>query len=151
MTYQGRKVPENAITAFSGDYFFLSNFYNTWLLYDGFLYPSSEAAFQAQKSLDPEVKRKFMSLSPSSAKSLGKRVKLREDWEQVKGDIMYSILKVKFSNPDLQKKLLDTGDRELFEGNTWNDKCWGVVSNGREYIGDNKLGNILMRIREEMR
>jgi len=61
---------------------------------------------------------------------------------------MYEICKAKFSqNTELKKRLLSTGNEHLEEGNTWGDKIWGTV-NG---IGENRLGKILMRIREELR
>ena len=60
---------------------------------------------------------------------------------------MYEICKIKFTtNPNLAKRLLDTGDEELIEGNDWNDIFWGVC-NGK---GENNLGKILMRIRNEL-
>lgn len=61
---------------------------------------------------------------------------------------MYEICKAKFSqNEELRNRLLATGDEQLEEGNTWGDRIWGTV-NG---IGENRLGNILMRVREELR
>ena len=54
----------------------------------------------------------------------------------------------KFStNESLKKRLLETGDEELIEGNTWNDTYWGVCKG----VGLNKLGEILMRVREELK
>jgi len=53
-------------------------------------------------------------------------------------------LRVSGKHKDLGDQLLATGDVELIEGNTWHDTEWGVC-NG---IGKNKLGKILMRIRE---
>ena len=79
---------------------------------------------------------------------MGRRVRLRSDWEEVKDHFMYGIVMTKFAcNPDLKAKLLDTGDEDLEEGNTWGDKYWGTV-NG---IGKNILGKLLMRIRSELR
>ena len=43
----------NVIADFEGEYEFLSNFYEVPLTYEGLAYGSSEAAFQASKSLDP--------------------------------------------------------------------------------------------------
>lgn len=61
---------------------------------------------------------------------------------------MYEICKAKFSqNTELKKRLLSTGNENLEEGNTWGDKIWGTVHG----IGENRLGKILMRIREELR
>ena len=134
-----------AIDEFRGKYFFLSNFYNVKVTYDGLTYLNNEAAFQAQKN--PERAKEFLNLNPSEAKRLGRRVKLRTDWEDVKDDIMVEIVENKFfQNKDLMQKLLDTKDEELIEGNTWNDKYWGVC-NGK---GKNMLGKILMNLRAKI-
>lgn len=42
--------------------------------------------------------------------------------------------------------LINTGDAELIEGNSWGDTFWGEC-NG---IGENNLGKILMKIRKEI-
>lgn len=135
------------IDCFDGSYAFLSNFYNCMVEYDGLLYRNSEAAFQAAKTMDKKMRKVFTELSPSSAKYLGRHVHLRGDWEDVKDNIMYEIVHNKFSNNlDLRNLLHDTGEAELVEGNWWNDKYWGVC-NGE---GQNKLGKILMRVRDEL-
>ena len=136
------------IDKFREEYFFLSNFYEVPVTYGGVTYQNNEAAFQAQKTTDSALKAKFASLDPKQAKSLGRRVSLRDDWDDIKCDIMYDICKAKFSqNPDLALKLDATGGQELVEGNDWNDHFWGVC-NGK---GKNMLGIILMKIREESR
>lgn len=134
------------IDRFSGRYFFLSNFYSIPVEYEGLVYENNESAFQAQK--DPSRKLEFTSLNPSEAKKLGRHVTLRKDWEDVKVETMKNIVREKFNqNPDLQEKLLATGDEMLVEGNTWNDCCWGVC-NG---VGKNLLGKILMDVRKELK
>ena len=81
---------------------------------------------------------------------MGRQVTLRTDWEQVKVSIMEKIVRAKFvQNPYLMKKLLDTGELLLIEGNTWKDTFWGVDINNGE--GKNHLGKILMNVREELR
>lgn len=61
---------------------------------------------------------------------------------------MYEICLAKFSqNEELKIKLLATGDEHLEEGNTWGDRIWGTVNSK----GQNHLGKILMRVREELR
>lgn len=130
------------IREFQGEYRWLSNFYHSPLEYEGIPYLSVEAAFQAQKQ--PERAPSFINLNPSEAKRLGRQVNLRPDWEEVKDRIMYEIVKEKFRNYDLAMKLLATGDQELEEGNTWGDTYWGVCKNG----GQNKLGKILMQVRD---
>ena len=133
------------IDRFAGEFAFLSNFFNIPVYYNGLLYQNSEAAFQAQKTLDSEERKRFSTMNPSEAKRAGKSVELREDWEYVKDDIMFDIVLSKFaSNPFLKKLLFTTGDEELVEGNTWNDTYWGVC-NGK---GENHLGKILMKVRE---
>lgn len=134
-----------AITEFRGDYFFLSNFYVVPVFYNGFHFENNEAAFQAAKC--PERMAEFCGLNPSDAKRLGRRVELRPDWEEVKCDVMYQVCKAKFTqNSDLAQKLIETGDVELVEGNTWGDRIWGVCDG----VGENNLGKILMRIRKEV-
>ena len=134
------------ISSFRDEYFFLSNFYPVEIKLDGIVYPNAEAAFQAQKTLDVEERRKFSMLkNPVQAKRLGRKVKLRDDWEEVKLDIMTEIVSQKFlQHPHLIEMLLQTGDEELVEGNKWGDRFWGVCK-GK---GKNHLGKILMKIRD---
>jgi len=135
------------INSFSGYYRFLSNFWLSDVVYDGFVYRNSEAAYQAAKTLDPIKKSWFTPLDPGPAKRLGKNISLRPDWDEVKDQIMYDICKAKFTqNPVLGRLLVETGDEELIEGNTWGDRVWGQVDG----VGENKLGKILMRIRKEL-
>lgn len=135
-----------AITSFKGEYYFLSNFYSAPVVFEGVRYENNEAAFQAAKC--PSRKHEFCNLNPSEAKQLGRQVELRPDWEDVKDSIMYRICKEKFmQNPDIRVKLIGTKDAELVEGNDWNDTIWGVC-NG---VGENRLGKILMRVREEIK
>lgn len=137
------------ITQFIAEDYYLSNFFPAVLEYNGIRFLNSEAAFQAQKTLDKAEQMKFSNLPPNKAKALGRRVKLREDWEEVKDQIMYEVVKAKFEqNPTLLEKLLSTGNAYLEEGNTWGDDYWGVPFGG---TGQNKLGHILMRLREEFR
>ena len=135
------------IRTFRGAYYFLSNFYNAPVTWDGVTYQNNESAFQSAKVI-PDGRRAFAELDASDAKKLGRQVPLREDWEAVKDNIMYEICKAKFTqNEDLKEKLLATGNDILEEGNTWGDRVLGTV-NG---VGENRLGKILMRVREELR
>ena len=135
------------IDSFRGKYFFLSNFYPVEVDFDGFTFQNNEAAFQAMKTLDRGKRAEFTRLDPSSAKRKGRKVQLRKDWEEVKDQLMYEICLSKFNqNEDLKRKLLQTKGMELIEGNDWGDTYWGVCR-GR---GQNKLGKILMRVREEL-
>jgi ribA/ribD-fused uncharacterized protein len=147
MTVVIEKEKMKIIDVFRGDYYFLSNFYSAPVMYEGLLYYNNECAFQSAKTLNKELRESFAELDdPSVAKKSGKLLHLRPDWENVKDEVMYQIVKNKFTrNADLKQKLLNTGDAELVEGNIWGDTYWGVCK-GK---GQNKLGKILMRVRKE--
>lgn len=131
------------IDRFDKYYRFLSNYYNCEVTFNGYTFMSSEAAFHAQKN--SQFAKKFVNLTPGEAKRLGRRVRLRSDWEEVKDDIMFNIVLEKFiQNPHIAKKLIGTGSCTLIEGNNWGDTYWGVCD-GK---GENRLGEILMRVRD---
>ena len=135
------------ICEFEDKYAFLSNFYPSPILYEGIVYPTNEHFFQAMKTMDQEERKKIAAAdTPGQAKRLGRHVQLRADWERIKVDVMRTGLMLKFTDAELAQKLIDTGDEELIEGNWWHDTTWGVC-NG---VGQNKLGKILMRVREEI-
>lgn len=123
---------------------FLSNFWECSVEYGGLRFNNSEAAFQAQKCADGFEQYRFVRLNGAEAKALGKKVRIDENWEDEKWDIMFNIVEAKFNqNKDLARMLAATGDEEIIEGNTWGDTYWGVC-NG---IGKNNLGKILMSVR----
>lgn len=137
----------NEINLFKGEYSFLSNFKKCEVEFEGITYPSVEHAFQAAKTLDCEERLKFTKGSPVTVKGMGRRLKLRSDWEDVKDSVMHTCLKSKFQNPELREKLLATGDAVLIEGNNHGDRYWGMV-NGE---GKNRLGMLLMKVRDEIK
>lgn len=141
------KGAENCmISEFRGKYYFLSNFYSSPVYYRGMTFQNAEAAFHSQKDLARAAE--FTRLNPSEAKRLGRRVRLRCDWEDVKDGIMFEVVMAKFGGSQtLTDALLATGNKKLVEGNTWGDRYWGVCD-GR---GLNKLGDILERVRENLR
>ncbi|KAF4686948.1 hypothetical protein FOZ60_004663 [Perkinsus olseni] len=98
---------------------------------DGILYPTAEHAFQAQKILDVEKRRSMVEKckTAKSAKAWGRRAKpLREGWNDIRLDVMRQVVRAKFmaGSESLRSMLMETGDRELVEGNVWNDTFWGV-------------------------
>lgn len=145
------KLPWNSVTDFHEEgYRFLSNFYEARIEYGGLIYSNNEAAFQAQKCMTEEEKIPFTEYGPGKSKSAGRRVQLRSDWETVKLGIMEEIVRAKFTqHPELAEKLLATGDMVLVEGNRWGDTCWGVDM--RTGQGENHLGKLLMKVREELK
>lgn len=136
------------IDAFKDEYSFLSNFHPSPISIEGKSYPTVEHAFQAGKTRDFAEKEKIRcAATPAVAKRLGRKVKLRPDWENVKILVMLECLIEKFKDPELAKSLLNTGEAELIEGNTWNDTFWGVCRGN----GKNNLGKLLMDVRTRLR
>lgn len=156
------------IDCFDGEYAFLSNFYPTHLpvmikddqgrKHQG-VFTSTEALFQGSKVFryeggrrvvptESEVQRflAFAGMTPGKAKREGRKVEIPDvqQWNMARDNVMAACLKKKFSDPSLAKALMKTGNANLIEGNTWNDRYWGVC-NGE---GENRLGKLLMKQRE---
>ncbi|MCP5006489.1 MAG: NADAR family protein [Planctomycetes bacterium] len=136
------------IDKFEGKYEFLSNFYPSVVTIDGVTYPTVEHAFQAYKVISLAVRRVIAKADgPAEAKRQSRQVCLRFDWEDIKDTVMLRALRMKFNNVVLGSKLLGTGEEKLIEGNTWGDTYWGVCD-GK---GTNMLGQLLMKVRTEIR
>lgn len=132
---------------------FLSNFHPCAILYHGVLYPSTEHAYQAQKS--KSLKEKItVSLLDSPGKAKRHRVRFSVDknwWEENKIRIMSELTAIKYSdaNPCMREMLVETWPLDLVEGNEWGDTFWGVSPPVRG-TGRNELGKILMQRRDEV-
>lgn len=136
------------ISSFTMEYSFLSNFYPCLIEFDGDIYPSLEHAYQAAKTNDPNERKKIREEKQvRRAKQIGRHVTIREDWEQIKVEVMRDLLKKKFENPQLRKLLLDTYPHDLVEGNNWGDTFWGVCRGH----GKNMLGVLLIQLRSKLR
>lgn len=128
-----------------------SNFYLSDFTLDGIVYPTVEHYFQSKK-FEGSVQEKYIRdlKHPAETAREGKRrdFPLRSDWENVKEDAMYEAIKAKFTqNPALKELLLATASQELVENSPY-DSYWGV---GRSGKGKNRLGILLMELREELR
>lgn len=127
-----------------------SNFSAHGIELDGQWYPTSEHYFQAQKFEDADYREKIRQAnSPMVAARLGRsrNVKLRDDWEETKIDVMRLAVKKKFAtHTELTELLLSTGDEELIEAAA-GDYFWGC---GKDGSGQNWLGRILMEVRKEL-
>ena len=138
-------VTETGIYGFFGDYRFLSNFHETRLIVDGIVFNSSESAYMAQKTTDPEIRKYIAALTGPEAKKFAKTIFLREDWDYYRVLAMDKVVLQKFlQNPGLADMLIKTGDKYLEETNYWNDKFWGVCKGE----GLNMLGHVLMHVRQ---
>lgn len=135
------------IDSFQGDYRFLSNFWYAKVVLDGVDYRSVEHAYMSAKTLDQSLRNQIRSFDkPGDVKRFCRTITLREGWEEVKFGVMLDLVRQKFYIEPLKSKLLETGDAELIEGNTWGDTYWGVCR-GK---GQNNLGKILMQVRSEL-
>jgi ribA/ribD-fused uncharacterized protein len=129
-----------------------SNFlpYDQPLILEGISYKTPEHFYQAMKTTDPEIQQAIADCkTPREAKKLGQSVALREHWEDMKMDIMRQaqIHRYRLNSPMLKKLLESKG--ELVEWNTWHDNEWGqCLCQKCKGKGKNKLGKILMEIRE---
>ena len=134
---------------FRGEYWFLSNMYHCSVALDlarptpSFTF--DEDAFQAAKC--PARADEFTGLDGFAAKKLGRRVPLRPDWEAVKFDVMEAVVRDKFSRHPALMRQLRTVRGDIVEDNTWGDRCWGMCDG----TGENRLGKLLMRLRDEGR
>lgn len=117
----------------------------------GRIWPTSEHYFQAQKFAGTPHEEELRQVdSPMTAARLGRdrHRPLRADWETVKEEIMREALRAKFTqHRDLRDLLCSTGDARLIE-HTKNDRYW---ADGGDGTGRNRLGELLMELREELR
>lgn len=145
---------KNEIKFYNRDepYYEFTNFYLSPVCIDDTMWPSTEHYFQAQKFVGTpyvDVIRRLP--TPRDAFQLSREPNIsrwrRSDWDRVKDDIMLKALKCKFQpKSKLGMKLLATGDKTLIE-HTYNDSYWGDGGGG----GLNKLGQLLMTVRDELR
>jgi ribA/ribD-fused uncharacterized protein len=145
--------PKAVINFYSttGEYGCFSNFSRHAIHLKGKRWRTSEHYFQAQKFAgQPDEEEIRNAEKPSLAASMGRDRKrpLRRDWESVKENVMLEALRAKFTqHEDLKVILLGTGDAVLVE-NTAKDSYWG---DGGDGSGKNRLGQLLMKVREELR
>ena len=143
--------PEPPILFYEPDYYIFSNFSAFALEWKGHLCMTSEHAYHTEKFEDETIKemiRKTRSAHDALLLSKEHRESYRKDWDEVKLGIMKEILHAKVAqHPYVKKKLLDSGSRLLVE-DSWRDDFWGW---GPNKDGANHLGNIWMKVREEVR
>jgi len=144
-------IDESVIKEFQGGYRWLSNFAAVSIATGGYVFPSVENAYMAAKNNDVDWKEYCAAeTNPAHVKSESRKVKLIDNWNVLKLDVMLELLRIKFSDPSMKAKLLATGNRELQEGNKWGDTFWGVDLRVSPHKGHNNLGKLLMKVRSEL-
>ena len=128
-----------------------SNFSQHGFALDDKFWKTSEHYFQAQKFAGTDHEEELrMAKTPKDVANMGRERKrpLREDWEEVKDDVMRKAVLRKFeTHKDIREILLSTGDEEIIE-NAKGDYYWGCGADGS---GKNMLGKILMEVRDKLR
>jgi len=145
---------ETSVFFYEQEFYVLSNFSAFNLRYKGFLFATSEHAYQWSKFRPPnDGGIAFLIRIASSAHDAFKLAEehykfRRPDWNEIKDNIMLDILRHKAKQHEyVRRKLLETGDRVLIE-DSWRDDYWGWGSNKD---GKNRLGKLWMQVREEIR
>ena len=143
----------------------LSNWFPSEFIIDCFEYQHVEQYFMSQKARifqNPKIHTKILlTRSPKECKALGRRLGTGSMplWNTLKYDIMKTAVREKFpQNENLQKFLLNTGDKILVEASPY-DIIWGIGLSVKDAIetppiswpGRNLLGEILMEVRAELR
>lgn len=138
------------ILQFQGKYRWLSNFSNCVIVYNNVLYRSVEHAYMSAKSNNITWKEFCQNTEEARlVKVASKKIKLIDNWDSIKVDIMYECLLQKYKQEPYKMLLLNTGDCYIQEGNNWKDTFWGVdLLTGK---GKNMLGVLIMKIRDEIR
>lgn len=127
-------------------------------------FPNMETYMMYYKSIcfsDAETAEKILkNKHPKEAKALGRQVKnfSNFEWDKVKEDIVYRGCYLKFTqNTNLKKDLFSTSGTTLIEASPF-DKVYGIGLNEEdakktpenEWPGQNLLGKILTRLREDI-
>jgi ribA/ribD-fused uncharacterized protein len=154
-------IKTGVVPEFSGEYFFLSNFYQEIFTWRAQQFFCAEQAFQYAKTWYPKKgetlrckdlgKRLIDTGNGATAKKYGREVPVDlEFWNAQRVPLMREIIHAKFSTPgsNLAGQLINTGAMLLVEGNTWGDVFWGRSRNADgKIVGLNTLGTILMEER----
>ena len=156
-----KQIPRGKImiNGFTNQYRYLDNSFHSPFRYRGQWWDTVTHAYQAMKTDDKDEQRKIMlAPNPSAAYLLGKRVRLRENWDRIRDFVMMECIIKKFEqNEQIRKKLIETKDEVLIAKNYWHDNYWGVCNCKdckvyNEVCKDNnKLGIILMEVRESFK
>ena len=153
--HDGSGVRRESVTIYfystRGEYGCFSNFSRHGFELNDRWWPTSEHYFQAQKFAGTEHEDAVrQAKTPKAAAAIGRdRARpLRSDWERVKDGVMKQAVLAKFqTHADIRETLLATGNEEIVE-NAPSDFYWGC---GKDGSGKNKLGKILMEVREILR
>ena len=143
---------DDTVYFFSGAFDTLNNFSAHTVKIWNKVFPTVEHAFHWKKfeNTEPELAAKILKAgSPWSAKKLSRTSEnIRTGWREARVDIMTDIVRAKVvQHEDVKQVLLSTGSKKIVE-NSPVDDFWGC---GKDGNGQNNMGKILMKIREELK
>lgn len=149
-------MQKSNITRFTRENGVFSNFYPANVIYENIEFPTVEHGFVAAKSYNKLFWKEISEMPANSAglaKRKGRKINLRSDWDLIKLKVMRELLEQKFRQAKFKEKLLSTGDVQIIEGNCWHDNYWGdcYCKKCKNIKGQNHLGKLLMKIREELK
>lgn len=146
--YQDENLDFYSVKNLYGEF---SNFALFPIVLEDVIWPSSEHYYQAHKFLDYALQEKVRAAeTPYLAAQIGRdpTLPMREDWDDVKDQVMLVALHAKFNQyVILQELLLSTNASHLYE-HTKNDCYWADCG---DHSGKNILGQELMQIRNELK
>jgi len=139
---------DKQIDEFRNAHYFLSNDALTPVEFEGVRYPTVTHAFAAARTLNESERRRIAGIqSPAEAQREARKLEVRPDWDKAQDPIMLALVRQKFQAEREKSRLQGTGNATLIHGNTLGDQSWGKdLKTGQ---GENKLGNILMKVRDE--
>lgn len=144
---------EEVIGFYPREFYPLDNFSSFKVEWNGHLYSSLEEAFQAASFMGSDDELVEMVKNSHSAHEAQKIAyanlsKQRKDWNTKSLEVMEELLRLKIEqNPYVLKKLLETKNYYIVEDSP-KDSFWGW---GENRDGDNNLGKLWMKLREEYR
>ena len=153
-------APLPTVSAFTGDYAWLSNFhegYPIWFM--NRLWPTREHLYQALKCANSAKREELLDkmqacASPGASKAYGRKIPLRPDWEMgVKVTAMMLVVGLSLvQHSYYHEQLASTCGIVLIESNYWHDNFFGMcvcnACKARKVVGLNMLGTIWMGFRD---
>lgn len=129
-----------------------SNFQPAEITHKGITYMSVENFYQAMKTEDMEIRQQIANMQPGKAKRFTRTIAVRDNWEDIKEDVMRAALRVKFKKGTYwANRLIETRYPSLVEDNYWHDNFWGsCVCERCGNRGENRLGKMLTEIKREL-
>ena len=111
---------------------------------DPFTWHSAEQFYQASKFTDEAIIKKIKACqNPFQCAAIGqtREFKIRDDWEEIKIDVMERAIRARFDQHPKLAEILRRSKGTLYDHSAA-DSFWG--------IGSNVTGKLLMKIRDDL-